>query len=96
MKLYKGKIMKNLNLKITNDEHHQLKTLSSYAGLSMKEFILSRVFADAAETVFTGKGQQKVSVNKMQSLQENYFEEPKIIVLPAEEWSNLRDKLSNK
>ena len=87
--------MKNLNLKISNEEHHQLKTLASYAGLSMKEFILSRVFSDFAETIYTGRHEQKVSTKKLQSLQEDYFDEGKIIVLPAEQWSKLKDQVSN-
>lgn len=86
---------KQFNLKITDEQHHQLKTLSAYAGLSMKEFMLSRVFAEAAETVFENRHKQKATQEKLQSLQENYFENSQIIVLSPEKWSELRDNLAS-
>ena len=88
--------MPRLTLDITKEQHRQLKTISSFSGLSMKEFILSRVFAEAAETVFTGKKTPQTSDDEAHQLQELLFKKAQIIVLSPEKWSKLQGKLKKK
>ena len=87
--------MKKYTLRMTNSQHHELKTLSAYAGLSIKEFILSRIFAEAAETVFTPRRKQKTSIKKQRHLQKECFDESQIIVVSGEEWSKIQEKLAS-
>jgi len=39
-------LIKRLTLDITADEHRQLKTLASFHGVTMKDFLISNIFPD--------------------------------------------------
>ena len=84
--------MKNINLKISNEQHHQLKTLSAFAGLSMKEFILSRVFVEAAETVFTPRHISK-KIDEIENAQKAFFKEDNVIILSEEKWAKFKKEI---
>ncbi len=88
--------MPRLNFDITIEQHRQLKTLASYSGLSMKEFMLTRVFAEAAETVFSTKLQKNMKNDELKTAQDLLFKKAEIITLSAEKWAKLRDKASKR
>ncbi len=73
--------MAQIILRVTTDQHRQLKTLASYSGMSMKEFILSRVFVEAAETVFTPKVQRTMKENELRTAQELLFKKAEVITV---------------
>ena len=85
--------MAQLNIKISAEQHRQLKTLASYSGLSMKEFVLSRVLVEAAETVFQNRHEPIAGSTQMQALQEQFFEKSHIIITTPEKWDDLQKKL---
>jgi len=84
--------MSQINLRISIEQHRQLKTLASYSGLSMKEFILSRVFVEAAETVFSPKVRQTMRENELKTAQDILFKRAEVITVAPEKWEGLRNK----
>ncbi len=81
-----------LSVDVTIEQRRQLKTLSSFAGLSMREFILTRVFAEAAETVFAPKNKARTSNRQLQKAQELFFDKAEIIVVSPEKWEKVKKK----
>jgi len=86
--------MAQLNLRISAEQHRQLKTLSSYAGLSLKEFVLSRVLVEAAETVFENRLEPVVESKKLRDLQAQFFDKSHIIITTNKQHDELLKKLS--
>ena len=84
--------MPRLNFDISIEQHRQLKTLASYSGLSMKEFMLSRVFVEAAETVFSPKLRNSMKTQELRTAQELLFKKAEIITVAPEKWESLRNK----
>ncbi len=84
--------MAQVNLRISTEQHRQLKTLASYSGMSMKEFILSRVFVEAAETVFSPKVQRSMKENELKAAQEMLFKRAEVITVAPEKWERLKNK----
>ena len=81
-----------LNFDISTDQHRQLKTLSSYSGLSMKDFILSRIFIEAAETVFSPKVKSSLKKNELRAAQEILFKKAEVITVSPEKWEDLKTR----
>jgi len=77
--------MPRISLDVSPEQRRQLKTLASYAGLSMREFILSRVFTEAAETIFQPRGNTK-SADEIEKIESIFFEKKKAIILSEEKW----------
>ncbi len=82
--------MAQINLRISIEQHRQLKTLASYSGLSMKEFILSRVFVEAAETVFSPKVQKSMKNSDLRAAQDILFRKAEVITVAPEKWERLK------
>lgn len=79
-------------LHMSTEQHRQLKTLAAYSGLSIKEFILSRVFTEAAETVFTPRVQNTMSENELVNAQDLLFKKAEVITAAPEKWERLKNK----
>jgi len=84
--------MAQLLLRMSTEQHRQLKTLSAYSGMSMKEFILSHVFVEAAETVFSPRVQKTMKENELKTAQEILFKKAEIITVAPEKWERLKNK----
>ena len=86
--------MPRLTLDVSTEQHRQLKTLSAYAGLSMKEFMLSRIFAEAAETVFENSRKSKNN-DELEGFQDILFKSSKKhIILSEEKWIEIQKKVA--
>ena len=84
--------MSQLLLRMTTEQHRQLKTLASFSGISMKEFILSRIFVEAAETVFSPKVQKSMPGYELKSAQDILFKRAEVITVAPEKWESLVNK----
>ena len=84
--------MMQFNLRMSNEQHRQLKTLASYSGMSMKDFILSRVFVESAETVFTPRVRRAMKQDELVIAQEMFFKKAEIITVAPEKWEKLKNK----
>jgi len=82
--------MAQILLRVTTEQHRQLKTLAAYSGMSMKEFILSRVFVEAAETVFSPKVQKSLKENELKIAQDILFRKAEVITVAPEKWERLK------
>jgi len=84
--------MAQILMRVSTEQHRQLKTLASYSGMSMKEFILSRVFVEAAETVFSPKVQNSMKENELKTAQDILFRKAEVITVAPEKWESLKSK----
>ena len=84
--------MAQLLLRISTEQHRQLKTLASYSGMSMKDFVLSRIFVEAAETVFSPRVQNSMSENELKNAQNLLFKKAQVITVAPEKWERLKNK----
>jgi len=84
--------MPRINLDISVEQHRQLKTLSSYTGISMREFILSRVFTEAAENVFQFRKNPDLikTADEIEKIENVFFDKKKTLVLSEQKWINLQ------
>jgi uncharacterized protein (DUF1778 family) len=78
--------MHRISLDVSPEQHRQLKTLASYAGLSMREFILSRVFVEVAETIFDSRKKSE-SANEIAKIESIFFDKKKAIILSEQKWA---------
>jgi ribosomal protein L4 len=78
--------MHRISLDVTPEQHRQLKTLASFAGLSMREFILSRVFVTAAESVFQPRHDSKTA-GEIEKIESIFFDKKKAVILSEEKWA---------
>jgi uncharacterized protein (DUF1778 family) len=86
--------MAQLNIKISAEQHRQLKTLASYSGLTMKEFVLSRLLVEAAETIFQNRHEPAVEDKRLQDMQTQFFDKSHIIITTDEHYQKFLAKFS--
>ena len=84
--------MAQILMRVSTEQHRQLKTLASYSGMSMKEFILSHVFVEAAETVFSPKVQRSMKETELKTAQDILFRKAEVITVAPEKWESLKSK----
>lgn len=86
--------MPRINLDVTIEQHRQLKTLASYTGISMREFILSRVFTESAENVFQLRKNpnQLKSTDEIEKIEAVFFDKKKALILSEQKWEKAQAK----
>ena len=86
--------MPRINLDISVEQHRQLKTIASYAGISMREFILSRVFTEAAENVFQLRKAPNSLKNEdeLEKIEQVFFDKKQALVLSEQKWNKIQGK----
>ena len=62
--------------------------------MSMKDFILSRVFTEDLENLENPPKKRKTKEQELVKIQKSFFEEGKIIVLSEEKWQDFKNKIS--